>query len=141
MANTRFFLDERGSQAGSPCVLKVAIAHKQKTAYLSLSAKLLPSQWDNVKLRVVNHPDQMLLNVYVSGIKQQVDTLLLELARDGKLDSMTAAQIKAHCELALNPEKAAAERKKNLFVTRFLKFAESKRASTKIGRASCRERV
>lgn len=131
MANTRFFLDERGSKAGSPCVLKVAIAHKQKTAYLSLSAKLLPSQWDNAKMRVVNHPDQMLLNVYVSGIKQQVDTLLLELARDGKLDSMTAAQIKAHCELALNPEKAAAERKKNLFVTRFLKFAESKRASTK----------
>lgn len=131
MANTRFFLDERGSKAGSPCVLKVAIAHKHKTAYLSLSVKLLPNQWDSNKLRVLNHPDQMLLNVYIAGIKQQVDTLLLELTRDGKLDGMTAAEIKAHCELALNPEKAEKERKKNLFATRFLKFAESKRESTK----------
>ena len=131
MASTRFFLDERGSKADSPSVLKVAIAHKHKTAYLSLSAKLFSSQWDNSKMKVVNHPDQMLLNVYISGIKQQVDTLILELTREGKIETMTAADIKAHCELALNPEKAEKERSKNLFVTRFLKFAESKRESTK----------
>ncbi len=131
MANTRFFLDERGAKAGKPCVLKIAIAHQHKTAYLSLSAKLLPEQWDSVKQKVVGHPDQMLLNVYVSGVKQQVDTFILNLAHDGRLNSMSASEIKAHCEDAMNPDKAEEERKKKLFATRFRLFAESKKESTK----------
>ena len=131
MANTRFFLDERGAKADSPRVLKIAIAHKAKTAYISLSAKVLPNQWDSKKLRVVNHPDQQLMNVYITGVKQQVDTYVLTLIQERKIDSMSAADIKAYIELKLYPEKAEAEERKNSFAVRFRKFAESKKTSTK----------
>ena len=134
MANTRFYLDER-VQSANGCVLKIAIAHKGKSALISLDAKLLPSQWDNSKCKVVNHPDQQLLNLYISGIKQKIDTIIFMLNHAGRLKSMTASEIKAHIERELNPEQAEAEeqakRKEKLFATRFKKFGDSKKESTR----------
>ena len=40
MAYTRFFLDKRNAQDGKPCVLKIVIVYKTKTAPISLDAKL-----------------------------------------------------------------------------------------------------
>ncbi len=40
MAYTRFFLDKRNAQDGKPCVLKIVIVYKTKTALISLDAKL-----------------------------------------------------------------------------------------------------
>lgn len=135
MANTRFYLDERGAKPNTPRVLKVAIAHKGSSALVSLSVKLLPNQWDGKKQRVVNHPDQMLTNVYISSIKQQIDTILLNLANEGKLGTMKASEIRSYIDLELNPERVEAreeeERKAKSFAVRFLKFAESKSASTR----------
>ena len=134
MANTRFYLDER-VQSANGCVLKIAIAHKGKSALISLDAKLLPSQWDNSKCKVVNHPDQQLLNLYISGIKQKIDTIIFMLNHAGRLKSMTASEIKAHIEREMNPEQAEAEeqakRKEKLFATRFKRFGESKKESTR----------
>ena len=79
MANTRFYLDERNSKGLKPSVLKVVIAHKGKSALVSLDAKIIPNQWDGKKSRVINHPDQMLMNVYISNVKQQIDTMILSL--------------------------------------------------------------
>ena len=109
MANTRFYLDERGAKPNTPRVLKVAIAHKGSSALVSLSVKLLPNQWDGKKQRVVNHPDQMLTNVYISSIKQQIDTILLNLANEGKLGTMKASEIRSYIDLELNPEKKNAK--------------------------------
>lgn len=131
MANTRFYLDERGGKNDKPRVLKIAIAHKHKASYISLNVKILPDQWDSKKLRVVNHPDQMLMNVYISGVKQKIDTMLLTLANDGKLDDMTANDLKLYAQIQLDPEKAKEERNKKLFAYRYLRFAESKKDSTK----------
>lgn len=134
MANTRFYLDER-KQSVNGSVLKIAIAHKGKTALISLEAKLLPSQWDSSRSKVINHPDQQLLNLYVSGIKQKVDTIIFMLAHSGRLNSMTASDIKANIERELKPEQAEAEkqakRRERLFATRFKRFGESKKESTR----------
>ena len=94
MAKTRFYLDERKSKNGSPRVLKIGLAHKGMSAYISLDAKLFPEQWDPVKERVVGHPDQQVLNVYISGVKQRVDSIILLLANDGRLRQMGTAQLK-----------------------------------------------
>ena len=110
MANTRFFLDERCSKGLKPSVLKVAIAHKGKSALVSLDAKILSNQWDGKKSRVVNHPDQMLMNVYISNVKQQIDTIILTLANEGRLGSMNAAEIKQVIENHLHPEKQQAKK-------------------------------
>lgn len=135
MANTRFFLDERCAKSGNPGVLKVAIAHKKRTALISLDAKIFPNQWDRKKLRVVNHPDQLLMNVYINTVKQQIDSCILSLAKDGKLVSMGVSEIKSYIEDCLHPErleaKEDAERKAKSFSTRFLKFADSKKPSTR----------
>ncbi len=83
---------------------------------------------------VVNHPEQQLLNLYISGVKQQVDRTIFILADNGGLQSMTAIDIKTEIERKLNPEKVEEreqkERRAKLFAARFKRFAESKKAST-----------
>lgn len=136
MANTRFFLDTRRTKAGSPSLLKVAIAHLKKTAYITLEAKLLPNQWDVLRNKVVNHPEQKLLNVYINGMKQQVDHILLQLTESGQVARMDVYDIRDYVDNILNPKEEDAEEvkkqnSKNLFVTRFISFAESKKESTR----------
>ena len=134
MATSKFFLDTRRAKPGSPSVLKVAIGHRRKTAYISTDAKLYPSQWDSEHSRAVNHPEEKVLNLYLQGVMQQVERTFFILADAGKLQSMTVIDIKNEIERKINPQKAEAkenaERKKNLFASRFLAFAESKKKST-----------
>lgn len=135
MANTRLYLDERGAKKDRPCVLKIVVAHKGVSALISLNAKILPNQWDNLRMKVVSHPDAMLMNVYIQGVKRQVDTIILSLANDGQLHSMSAKELRNYIQDQLNPEKAEekkeAKRRANLFATRYLRFADSKKESTK----------
>ena len=135
MAKAKFFLDTRRTKPGSPSVLKVAIGHRDKTAYISLTVRLLAEQWDADRSIVVNHNEQQLLNLYINGVMQQVDRTIFILADDGRLKSMTANDIKLEIERKLNPEKVEereqAERRKKLFVTRYLAFANSKKGSTR----------
>jgi len=135
MANTRLFFDERKASSGKPGVLKVAIAHMRRTALISLDVKIFPNQWDKKKLRVVNHPDRLQMNVYITTIKQQIDSSLLTLANEGRLMSMSVSEIKTFIDDRLHPErleaKQAAKRKANSFVSRFLRFADSKKPSTR----------
>ena len=134
MAKAKFFLDTRRSKPGSPSVLKVAIGHRDKTSYISLTARLLPEQWDAEHSLVINHPEQQLLNIYIMGVMQQVDRTIFILADNGSLQSMTANDIKLEIERKLNPEKVEEmeqkQRSKNLFAARYLKFTESKIGST-----------
>ena len=119
MANTRLYLDERGAKKDRPCVLKIVVAHKGVSALISLNAKILPNQWDNLRMKVVSHPDAMLMNVYIQGVKRQVDTIILSLANDGQLHSMSAKELRNYIQDQLNPEKAEekkeAKRRANLF--------------------------
>lgn len=134
MAQTRFYLDTRRTKPGSPSLLKVAIAHQHQAAFITLSAKLFPDQWDNEKAKVVSHPEEKRLNIYILGVKQQVDRAIITLADTGQLATMSASDVKRYIDARLNPEKAESEkeakRKANLFATRIVKFAESKKAST-----------
>ena len=134
MANTRFYLDVRRASQERPGLLKVAIAHKGVTALFSLDVKLFANQWDCKKQRVVNHPDQQLMNVHITSVKQQIDRIVLSLADDGRLGSMTTTELKSHIDDQLHPErleaKKAAEVKANSFAYRFTRFAESKSKST-----------
>ncbi len=134
MAKAKFFLDTRRTKPGFPSVLKVDIGHRDKTAYISLTARLLAEQWDADHSMVINHPEQQLLNIYIMGVKQQVDRTIFILADNGSLQSMTANDIKMEIERKLNPEKVEEkeqqQRRKNLFAARYLKFTESKTGST-----------
>ena len=109
MANTRFVLETRKTKPGSPCILKVAIAHKKKTAYVSLDVRLIPEvQW--VDDQVIEHPDKFVLNTYINRVRNLIDSRIIQWTNDGSLAGMSASDIKAKCEEELKPEK----RKKKL---------------------------
>ena len=135
MANSRFYLDERKAQENKPRVLKIAIAHRGNTSLISLSVRILPSQWDNINQQIINHPDHKLLNAFITSIKNKVDAIILYLESEGTLGSMTTAELKNHIHDKLNPDRAnereETKRKSKLFSNRFLAFADSKKPSTK----------
>lgn len=134
MATTKFFLDTRRAKPGSPSVLKVVINHRNTRSYVSLDAKLLPEQWDAEHSRVINHPNERLLNLYVIRVSEVVERTILILTDEGRMLGLVADDIKNEIERKLNPEKAEKkaqiQERKNLFVTKFLAFAESKSKST-----------
>lgn len=114
-----------------PSVLKIAIGHGDKTSYVSLDAKLLPEQWDTVKGKILSHPDKKVLNVYINDVKQVVDSIIINLTRDGKIKQMSATDIRDYVMAELNPDTKKQKDDETLFITRFLKFIEPKKASTK----------
>ena len=134
MAKTSFYLDTRRTKPGCPSVLKVSINHRNTRAYVSLNAKLLPSQWDSAHWRVVNHPNKKVLNHHAMMVWQQVEQTILILTIDGRLSGMSARDIKHEFELRFYPEKAEAKRRseesKTLFAHRFLAFSRNKKKST-----------
>lgn len=110
--------------------MKIAIGHGNKTSYISLEVKLHPTQWDAVRGKILNHPEKQVLNAYIYEVKQIVDAHIINLTREGRIKDMSANDIRNSILAELNPEK---EEKvdESLFKVRFLKFIETKKASTK----------
>ncbi len=126
MATTKFYLDHRGVVVGNPSPLKIAITKNGKTALLPLNVRLLPTQWDKAKCRVINHPQRQLLNNFLQKRLLDVNTMLEELTEQGALAMLTATEIKnvifeRFC--GSRNEQGAADK----FLTRFKKFGESRR--------------
>ncbi len=128
MVTTKFYLDCRRTRPGQTSVLKLAITQERKVAYISLDVRLQISQWDSVREKVINHTDSQIMNAYIYEMKQKVDSEIIYLTREGKINAMSANDIKAYVLGELCPEKKVDE---TLFLTRFLKFVEAKKASTK----------
>ena len=136
MANTRLFLDARRIKEGKPALLKIAISHKHQAALISLDVRLLPNkQWDADKEKVINHPDKLTLNSYIGKVKSQIDGFILQLTNEGRINSLTASEIKALCDEELHPEKKQEKQKKEeeekTFLFRFKRYAERMKAGSK----------
>lgn len=131
MARTKLYLDTRAVKDGKPAPLKVAINKKSETALISLNVFLLPNQWDKKAGKVVNHPNRLFLNNYIAKRRIDIDTLLLKLIESGEIANMSALDIKNHIIYQLSPEREE-DGKERLFTHRFLKFAETKKESTRI---------
>lgn len=114
-----------------PSVLKIAIGHKNKTSYISLDARLLPNQWDSLRGKVLNHPEKQVISAYIYEVKQAVDSIIIDLTREGRLKEMSANDIRDYVVAELNPEKKEEKVDETLFQVRFLKFIETKKESTK----------
>lgn len=124
MANTRFYLDLRRTKNGSPAILKIAIAHKGSSSFISMDVKLLPEQWDDEKQKVRKHSEQLRLNSYIVELKQKVDAVIISLMQENKISEMTATQIKSYCMEELDPDRKKAKEDKTTFLYRFNKYAE-----------------
>lgn len=131
MARTKFYLDTRAVKGGNPAPLKVAINKKSETALISLNVLLLPSQWDKRTGKVINHPNRLFLNNYITKRLLDIDTIVLKLTESGEVGNMSALDIKRYVLHQLSPEKED-DSKERLFARRFLKFTESKKEGTRL---------
>lgn len=126
MATTKFYLDTRAVSAGEPAPLKIAVTKHGKTALYSLDVKLQPSQWDNHRQVILNHPNKLRLNNFIMNRKTVFDNYLMELTNAGELALMSATQIKNRIAGLINPDDAP--ERADLFIPRYLAFAETRNA-------------
>lgn len=119
MITTRLYLDTRQSKEGKPAPLKISIFHRKQVAYISTGIKVLPSSWDPVTLTTKDKATMLT----ISRFKLKVDTLLLDLLEAGKLDGLSASDIRNLVARCLNPSEA----KKMLFMECLRDFAATRK--------------
>lgn len=129
MATTKFYLDCRRVKPGQPAVMKIAIGHGDKTCYMSLDVKILPEQWEDG--RVINHPDKMVLNAYLNEMKAKVDTHILWLTKEHKINTMSAIDIRESVLCEIDDKKKKAKEDQTLFLYRFNRYAERLKPGSK----------
>lgn len=98
MPTTKLYLDKRAAKNGRPAPVKVRISHRGTMAMISTGVSVLPEQWNEETLHVVGHERRRALNAQLAALKADVDEVMFDLRRKGKLDTMTAAEIKKYYE-------------------------------------------
>lgn len=95
MAKLKIFLDARHvSVKTSEAVLKVAVSHLSKTAYIPLEISLKPSQWDAKGCKVTQHPKRKSLNDAISAKLLEYKVVLSEVAEKYDLDTLSANELR-----------------------------------------------
>lgn len=129
MATLKYYLDKRNSDSGKESPLKLAIRHRNTSALISLGINLLSSHWDERLQKVVVHPRRAAYNAHIAQMKLDVQEIVLKLMQSGKIESMTATDIKKHVEKSLHPHD---DDNSGIFISTFRKFInEKKRPRTK----------
>lgn len=123
MASVKYYFDKRAKSKDGKYPLKLSISNRQEYTLINLEVRLLPSQWDNTKSVVVNHPNKLFINNYLSRQKINVEMELLNLKASGELSSMDGKKLKTEIQKRLNPDE---KEKKLLFVDHYMKFLNGK---------------
>ena len=86
MARVKFYHDTRAVKAGKEAPLKIKITSKGVGAYLPLNIRISASQWNGRRERIVSHPQEKSLNLYIRKKLLEIEEIVRELptAMDGK---------------------------------------------------------
>ncbi|MDR1226044.1 MAG: phage integrase SAM-like domain-containing protein [Prevotellaceae bacterium] len=95
MASSYIFLDTRAPRKDGSFPVKIAILHRTKV-YINLKIYLTKEQLVNGK--VANHPQKAYYNNLIKYKTSKIDNALIELGIDGRLNGMSALQVKAFIE-------------------------------------------
>ena len=122
MARVKIYHDTRAVKDGKEAPLKIKVTNKGVAAYLPLEIRIPSSQWNDVKERIVGHPQEKSLNLYIRKKLIEVEEIVRELpsAMDGK-------QMVQRLKVLLYSD-GQMYQKENLFVAIGRKFAESRNA-------------
>lgn len=121
MATVRIYLDTRAAKGSAP--LKLAVNHKSKSSYIPLGVKISPKQWEKASQRVINHPDGKRVNCTIQGWRNRAERVILGLADEGVLYSLSAEQIRDRVWSVLDPERHPGD---SLFLPRMERFMNLK---------------
>lgn len=127
MAKVSLWLDKRRPTADGLFGLKIFIYVNRSKSTLNLNIRLLPTQWNDKKNLVVNHPQKDLLNSAIRCKQADIDRHILELSALGNLARMSAKDIRDSYEKSINP----VEEDNSSFEKVFIRFTEKKHGSTR----------
>lgn len=122
MAKVKYYLDTRGLSKDKPAPLKIKITSKGVGAYIPLDVRLLPSQWNDGRERVISHPQEKSLNLLIRKKLLQVEEIVRELP-----EGMTGKQMVERVKVLLNTD-GKQYINENLFVAVYQRYTESRRA-------------
>lgn len=122
MARVKFYHDTRAVKAGKEAPLKIKITSKGVGAYIPLDIRISPAQWNEKKERIVSHPQERSLNLYIRKKLLEIEEIVRELpsAMDGK-QMVERVKVLLHTDGELYL-------KDNLFIAIARQFAESRNA-------------
>ena len=100
MATTKFYLDQRKGSAPFP--MKVRLTHAGETVFILLNVKLDPEQW--VGEKVVKHPNAQMMTNQLVARKSEIDCLLFDWERTGKIRGKSAKEVKKMLEVEISGE-------------------------------------
>ena len=101
----RLYLDQRDGKPPYP--LRLGISKKGDAAYITLSVRLLPEQWDQKeqhtrRLSLAKWPQGPTITNYIEKRRADIENVMLRLEADGVLHRMTARQIRDRIMAELN---------------------------------------
>ena len=97
----KFYLDKRHQSANGEFPLKIVISHRGKAALFPLGINLLPHQYNETKESIESHPNRVFLNNHIQRRRLDIQEIILQLTAEGKLNSMTATEVKNYVKVAL----------------------------------------
>ena len=126
MANASLYHDIRASKNGFPGLIKIRVYHNGKTFYLPTSISVTSDQWlDGV---IVNHERAKMWNNFLKLRLLDIKSELIQLDVEGKINSMTAAELKKRLLLLCGAVEAN-EEPADLFMPIFLEYMEAQKNS------------
>lgn len=130
MATLKIYLDTRSPKHDGSCALRIAVNHRGRTSYISLSQSIMPNEWDSVRSRVRLRPDRDFLNDYLLDRLSHYNKILKSviMAPDYRPD-ITAKQLRDAMLAAECPDTDEPV----TFASAYLKYVE------RIGNARTRE--
>lgn len=131
MATIKFYLDIRYAKEGNPGSLKLSVNRKGKTALIPIGVNLYTNQWDKRSEKVLNHPNKACINTYINNRRSVAQSLIMRLMESGEIGGMSVTDLKHRIQAEFEPGEERAAESDDLFAARFMRFAESKKESTK----------
>ena len=119
MITTKFYLDSRATKDGAAAPLKISITKNRQVSYLSTSIRILPSDWNSASLKAKSPAVQLSADLK----KADVDTILIDLQRQRKLDGLNARQVRDMVLEQLTPEEVGPAK----LMPAFMEFASTRR--------------
>lgn len=122
MAKASLYHDMRAVKDGAPGPIKIRVSHKRKAVMLPTSISVTPQQWmDGV---IINHPRAKKWNDFLKVRMMDVTSELIKLDIEGKLDSLSCAELKKRLQLLCGIVEAD-ETPADLFWPIFCEYMES----------------
>ena len=94
MATVKIYLDARTPRKDGSSPLKLSVAHKGKTALISLGISVQKENWDETNSIIIGLPNRSRLNSILFQKKIEAENTILQLSNTGTLPAMDIRQLK-----------------------------------------------